>query len=218
VNIGTNLIDKLCPIEPDVVLLFHESFGAAGRTRTGNRRVIMISLGYMICAHCRRETTNPKFCSRSCSASVSNKTSPKKQKTGRTCRYCNGKYTGRARSCPQCVQLKLAKLESRKDLTKGNYSDRDSVKGAHPSWTSVHIRILNRAWNKAITLLPCANCAYSRHVELAHIRSVTSFPLTATLREINAPSNIIPLCRNCHWEFDHGILVLDLNGKLELAA
>jgi hypothetical protein len=54
----------------------------------------------------------------------------------------------------------------------------------------------------------CAVCGYDKHVETAHIKAVASFPDTATIREINAPSNLVGLCPNHHWEFDNGLLEL----------
>lgn len=60
--------------------------------------------------------------------------------------------------------------------------------------------------------LPCANCSYDLHVELAHIKSVSTYTNEVTLGEINHPSNVIQLCRNCHWEFDHN--KLDLAGVI----
>jgi hypothetical protein len=30
--------------------------------------------------------------------------------------------------------------------------------------------------------------------------------MDATVAEVNADENIIVLCPNCHWEFDHGII------------
>lgn len=52
----------------------------------------------------------------------------------------------------------------------------------------------------------CAVCGYSKHVEVAHIRPVSDFEDFATIEEINSPSNLIGLCPNHHWEYDHGIL------------
>lgn len=51
----------------------------------------------------------------------------------------------------------------------------------------------------------CEACGYSKHAEVAHIKAVSDFPSTATLAEINAPSNLLRLCPNCHWEYDAGI-------------
>lgn len=52
----------------------------------------------------------------------------------------------------------------------------------------------------------CAICGYSNHVEVAHIKAVSEFEDTATVREINSMDNLIGLCPNHHWEYDHGIL------------
>ena len=82
------------------------------------------------------------------------------------------------------------------------------MKGKHASWANSHVRAFNRSWNKELTKRPCQNCGYNKHVELAHIKAVSTFPNEALLSEINGPSNVIPLCPNCHWEFDNGILTL----------
>lgn len=49
---------------------------------------------------------------------------------------------------------------------------------------------------------PVKNVGYSKYVELAHVKAISSFPETATLGEINDPSNIFVLCPNCHRELD----------------
>lgn len=52
----------------------------------------------------------------------------------------------------------------------------------------------------------CANCGYAKHVEICHKKPIKSFPVTATVAEINDISNIVALCPNCHWEFDNNCL------------
>jgi|688.fasta_scaffold297322_3 hypothetical protein len=59
-------------------------------------------------------------------------------------------------------------------------------------------------FEKSIT--KCQKCGYDKHVEICHIKSIKEFPDSATIAEINNKSNIIGLCPNCHWEFDHGLL------------
>jgi len=54
----------------------------------------------------------------------------------------------------------------------------------------------------------CQICGYSLHVEIAHRRPVSDFPDSATMKEINDIANLIILCPNHHWEFDHGLLNL----------
>lgn len=54
----------------------------------------------------------------------------------------------------------------------------------------------------------CAKCGYSTHIEIAHIKAVSDFDDSATIAEINSINNLIALCPNHHWEYDHGILKL----------
>lgn len=53
------------------------------------------------------------------------------------------------------------------------------------------------------TLTCCQKCGYKKHVEFCHIKPIKDFSETATIREINDRKNVIALCPNCHWEFDH---------------
>jgi hypothetical protein len=48
----------------------------------------------MKCVNCSKETNNPKFCCRSCSASFTNRTHPKRRKQPRIlqCKHCQKKY------------------------------------------------------------------------------------------------------------------------------
>jgi hypothetical protein len=55
-------------------------------------------------------------------------------------------------------------------------------------------------------LTKCERCGYDKHVEICHIKAIKQFSEESTIKEINDRSNIIGLCPNCHWEFDHGLL------------
>lgn len=52
-------------------------------------------------------------------------------------------------------------------------------------------------------LKKCIKCGYEKHVEVCHLKSVSSFPDSALISEINDPKNLTILCPNCHWELDH---------------
>ena len=157
----------------------------------------------MKCQHCDALTNNPKFCSRACSASQTNRI-PKRQKTKHACATCKVEiYKGRT-YCRECWSKQ--RITATSELTLQEYVNRPSVCGKHPSWHYAHIREFARRWNRAITK-SCQICGYSKHVEVAHIKAISSFPLTAKLKDINAASNVLGLCPNCHWEYDHGQLV-----------
>jgi predicted restriction endonuclease len=54
----------------------------------------------------------------------------------------------------------------------------------------------------------CAVCSYSLHVDTCHRKAINSFPDNALIQEINNAKNLIGLCKNHHWEFDHGYLAI----------
>lgn len=167
------------------------------------------------CFHCGKETINPKFCSKSCSISQSNKTP--KRKLSKKCTQCDSIVRSyKSRLCEHHYQEKLKnEKEYLLNLTLADYTERKCIKKLHASSKFAHIRGLCRSWNKKMTLLPCHSCGYSKHVELAHIKSLRSFPPTALLRDVNGSHNVIQLCPNCHWEFDNKLLILAFPEQLE---
>lgn len=52
-------------------------------------------------------------------------------------------------------------------------------------------------------------CTYCLHIDVAHIKSVSEFEDSALISEINDASNLVGLCKNHHWEFDHGYLSIN---------
>lgn len=164
------------------------------------------------CKNCEKSLDNlkNKFCNKSCANSYNNRVKPKRKMKIRKCRDCGSDYTHKDRRsiyCNDCFDMKHS-LKALKAKTLKEIQNKSSVKGRHRSWINSEVRNFNRTWNKSLSKLPCANCGYSLHVELCHVKAITDFPETASLGEINDPSNVIQLCRNCHWEFDNGHLVL----------
>lgn len=160
------------------------------------------------CLNCETETSNSKFCSRSCAQSYNNKLKPKRKPIERSC-SCGKTFIPKFKSsrilCESCQEDRMNSVKY-KAMTLADYHIKSSIKDKHPSWRNCHIRTFNRSWNKELTKQPCSNCGYDKHVELAHIKAVSSFPETATLEEVNSPDNNLVLCRNCHWEYDNGLL------------
>ena len=97
-----------------------------------------------------------------------------------------------------------------KELTLGDYWTKKSLVNLHPSSKNAHIRGLARSWFKDLTLKPCHNCGYSKHVELCHIKPINEFLSTNFIKDVNNRNNIIQLCPNCHWEFDNNLLKLTI--------
>lgn len=158
----------------------------------------------MNCTQCGIETTNPKFCSKSCSALWTNKNYPKR-KTKKRCLVCNEPVSSwRKTRCDKHTEE--YKANKHLDVTLGEHRAR--YIHLHPSSIHASVRTFGRSLNKDMLKLPCHKCGYSKHVELAHIKPIASFPDSATIRDVNSKDNVIQLCPNCHWEFDHDLLFI----------
>lgn len=160
------------------------------------------------CLHCgndfsvKHPSDPKKYCSHSCAATVNNREHPKRKKVIRICRACPCPCEGASVFCTAHQQ------KDARDHTLADVADMMSAKGKHPSWRWAYVRSLNRSWNEPLGRR-CLVCGYTHHVELAHIRAISTFPLTTTLQVVNDPSNVLGLCPNHHWEFDHGLLTLE---------
>ncbi len=155
--------------------------------------------------------TAHSFCSRKCSNIYHRKHRHPNPPKIHTCKMCKGEYTNtsghRSEAYCQACRASVPK-EFLRSATLEYIHSALCLKGRHPSWANAQVRELNRRWNKELMDLSCANCGYSKHVELCHKKAITDFPESATLEEVNHQSNVVQLCRNCHWELDHGLLIL----------
>lgn len=145
-----------------------------------------------------RKSSN-HFCSRSCAATVNNKLFPKNKKLPSTiCPICKKqmKYRHKISKCMECRMKEVALLSNRpiSEVIKERTHKTNKYDLVH-----AHASHLYKKQKKKSS---CQACGYSIHLEVCHIRAVSSFPVTATLNEVNHQSNVIFLCRNCHWEYD----------------
>ena len=151
------------------------------------------------CKECGKETTNPKYCSHSCSAKSSN---PKRNKMV-VCPTCGKRIHNNAKTCVQHKETKYIELGNSR--TKGELFAR---RNGYQSARSTIRKHAYRVFENSEKLRVCINCGYDKYIDVAHIKSVAMFEDSATLGEINNISNLLGLCPNCHWEFDNGILKL----------
>ena len=162
----------------------------------------------------KKSKSGNHFCSRSCAAKSNNKGFQRNKAAERTCKTCQGSYRneGGYRStsfCPPCREKYQNEFKNLKNKTLREYQEKESVKRLHRSCINNHARGFAKSWNKNLKEQPCQCCGYSKHIEFCHIKAISSFDLDALLGEINSPDNIAILCRNCHWEFDHGELTVE---------
>jgi len=159
------------------------------------------------CANCKRETKNAKYCSRSCAVGKNNSIEPKRKGAiARKCKDCNVVLDRSRRSvrCEKCFdEWSLTKVAS--SNTIGAIRKKLKEKNVHPSWGNSEVRHNCRAINSFRPLV-CQVCGYDKHVEHCHIKPVRDFTDDALLSDVNAPANVLILCRNHHWEFDHDLL------------
>lgn len=151
------------------------------------------------------EVKKKQFCSCRCSVIYNNRKRPRKYLC-KLCRKPIGK--GQTMMCRQCWHKDAATRAS--DITKGELKIQRCGYQSYRSTIRKHAQTIY-----TLSGLPqkCQVCGYEKHIEIAHKKSVSSFPDSATLGEINHIDNLSPLCPNHHWEHDNGILVLTGSGR-----
>lgn len=200
---------------------FHRSQGEYNRNLKLNQRIccsrecaveVRRKVSSVPCTACGTATRNKKFCSRSCAASYNNKKFPKKKLQNR-CAECDSLIPKRNKRCSECFEKRISRIPTEKRISRiprRALSELRTETGSRNSYTTL-IRFHARKVAQELELLDsCTVCGYSLHVQCCHIRSVSSFPETSKLSEVNDPTNLIGLCPNHHWELDHG----HLNTKL----
>lgn len=142
------------------------------------------------------------FCGKSCAASWNNRhrsSSSASQRPCETCPRCGGRRSDSRRDsfCRSC--RKAVRLEELQALTIGELRDRYGTHDFHAK-----LRGLSRsAYDGPMS---CRECGYDLHVDICHLRPVASFPLSASVAEVNDLENLAALCPNHHWELDAGLL------------
>ncbi len=139
--------------------------------------------------HTRRD--KGKIYLKSYCKTCSNKTSFKGQYD--TC-VCGSQKTKKSKVCVQCSANKRTKFITLRDTM--------FYRGKHgQSAAFAAVRLRARIVMKHIK--SCQRCGYDKHVEVCHIKPISEYDLDTLISVINDPSNLIVLCPNHHWEFDH---------------
>ena len=150
----------------------------------------------MKCLNCGCKTNNPKFCSLRCAAVVNGRKHPKRKLEGR-CVVCQSPISASRKFCKGCYSKDVT-------LEQATY-DRNGYK---PNAYAL-VRVRARAKIKKLGWTKCMKCGYDIHVEAAHVRPISEFSEDTLLSVINDESNLLALCPNHHWEFDHGLLKVE---------
>lgn len=151
------------------------------------------------CKHCGKLTKNEFYCSVTCSTSKSALVTRKN--------FCEcGQFVGAGRKrCITCHQkwVKSVKCKSPELSAISSQTIKEIKLKAKMTWSA---RIRNHA-RKSYKFygLPnaCNVCGYDKIIQICHKKAISSFSDDTPISEVNAQSNLIGLCPNHHWEFDH---------------
>jgi len=120
---------------------------------------------------------------------------------------CAAQFNNHKRKKPKLKKEKVNRFNTLIGLTKGD------IFKTRKSWQHARSDIRKHAiyiYRQLKKVNECSNCGYDKHVEIAHIKAVSDFSEEILVTIINDPSNLIALCPNCHWEFDNGLLKLNI--------
>ena len=144
-------------------------------------------------------STKTKFCSRSCANSFNNRLQPKR-KPEHKCVDCGKAINAERSRCSEHFLLwKQTKEVVDMTLTEAIY-DRH-----HRSSAYALVRTRARSVAKKMGLDTCESCGYDKHVEIAHKKAISTFEGDTLISVINSRENLMALCPNCHWEYDHNL-------------
>jgi hypothetical protein len=178
------------------------------------------------------EVLKKKFCDRTCSAIYNNSKRVKTVKrTDRPrvqtkdqvlhCERCRSvllleKKNGRTLSkkyCPDC-RRKIQSEIAHKAFGNGNGDivencSKTELRNKRKDWNNFRASVSKHArgvYKKSGKPYVCAVCSFDAHVQVCHKVSVSEFPDTTLISEINSIDNLVALCPNHHWLLDHGRL------------
>jgi hypothetical protein len=140
------------------------------------------------CLHCNTNTTNPKFCSRSCAACFNNTAYPKRT-LEKTCKNCLKKINASRTYCDDCKR-------NFQKVKRSNYIEL-WLKGEVSGGNSFHVSQYVKNHLKDSCEHKCPKCGWSEvnpytgkvPLEINHINND---PFD------HSPTNLEVLCPNCH--------------------
>ena len=145
----------------------------------------------------KQNSERRKFCSHKCSCEYKKGLKPK-----HTCAECGTMIASMSPRCVECSRKFRASQFPDRVIGDVVYDDQ----GAFNAYAKIRGRA--RTIAKKAGWKVCRNCGYDKHIEVCHITPIKNFPKDAKESEVNALTNLVPLCPNCHWEFDKGLLKL----------
>jgi hypothetical protein len=161
--------------------------------------------------------TRHHFCSQSCSTSFYNRVSPKrtakKKACGRT--LCPNIISTQRKFCVDCRPA--AVTPSNLDAWLRGWGTLGGMQRRAKYQIDAQVRHIARIVYRVLgRSRRCHLCPYDKHIDVCHLRDIMDFPPSALIAEVNHPDNLLGLCRNHHWEFDHGLLSAEDKHRLDV--
>lgn len=148
------------------------------------------------CPNCGKTTVGKKFCNHSCSSSYNNSL---REKVVNLCEVCGIEINKRNKFCKKHKEDRWThKTIGELRLRYGRAGDQFPIVRWHARKVAKGFGILDK----------CVVCGYTNHVETAHRFPLSKYTDDTLIGDINTKDNLIGLCPNHHWEFDHGIIFL----------
>lgn len=148
----------------------------------------------------RQSKSGRVFCSRSCAAKYNNKLYPKRELEN-NCALCCKPIRSANKYCNICYRQKYFLSDKTLEEASAGRKDNNRYTGVRKNAKVVYTQRYGKN-------LCCKICGYDKHVEICHIKSISSFTPQTLISVINDVENLICLCPNHHWEFDNGLLGL----------
>lgn len=139
----------------------------------------------------------------------------KKKTTSETCRKCYRLTVCNSISCDLCGKKRRKK--SRNPLCRSCYDSKRQERIInderligdvfYADGSNKYNYIRGIAFNLVSSLKLekiCQCCNFSKGVQICHKRAISDFPVDTPMNKVNNIDNLILLCPNCHWLFDHG--------------
>lgn len=150
-----------------------------------------------------------KFCCASC-ANSDNQRRVRSRRPVQLCPDCNEPMFYGSKKCSKCSINSKFGISVIEKLTLEELQNMAKYQA--------NARVRNHARRVYASQSPsksCEVCPYDKHIEVCHIKPISSFPGNTLISVINQRKNLIGLCCNCHWELDNGLLSLVPPGGIE---
>lgn len=155
------------------------------------------------CLHCGAPCKR-KYCSHKCS----NIHNPRRNKKPLPkCVRCDNIVDyHRSKFCKECKTTGYQYVRIGNIPVKDRTIEQSVANQKSKSGSSKYNGIRNHAYRlyrRELQNAVCQSCGFKPHVELCHIKPISSFAAGTLVSVINDRSNIMFLCPNCHWIHDN---------------